>query len=66
VLVELDFPRRKEQPDDLKAANRALAKEFDITGYPTVVILDAEGKELGREVGYGGQPAQEYLASLKK
>jgi protein disulfide-isomerase len=66
VLVELDFPRKKEQSDDLKAANKALAKEFKITGYPTVVILDADGKEVSRKVGYGGQSPQEYLADLKK
>ena len=66
VLVELDFPRRKEQSDELKAANRELAEQFKITGYPTVVILDADGTELSRKVGFGGQTAQEYLASLKK
>ncbi len=66
VLVELDFPRNKEQSDELKAANKALAKEFKITGYPTVVILDADGKEVTRKVGYGGQSPQEYLAELKK
>ncbi len=66
VLVELDFPRRKEQSAELKAANKELAQQFEITGYPTVVILDADGKELGRKVGFGGQTAEEYLAALKK
>ena len=65
VLVELDFPRKKEQSADLKAANKALAKEFEIRGYPTVVVLDADGKELHRKVGYGGDSAKEYIAKLQ-
>jgi len=66
VLVELDFPRRKEQSEELKSANKALAKEFEIRGYPTVVVLDADGKELHRKVGYGGQSADDYIANLEE
>lgn len=66
VLVELDFPRRKEQSADLKKANKALAKDFGIEGYPTVIILDGSGKELLRKVGYGGGSAGDYIATLKE
>lgn len=66
VLVELDFPRRKEQSAELKAANKALSEEFKVEGFPTVIILDAGGKELHRKVGYGGTPAADYLAELGK
>jgi protein disulfide-isomerase len=67
VLVELDFPRKKEQSDELKKANRALAMEFKVEGYPTVVILDAAGKELYRKVGFrGGGTAEDYIADLDK
>jgi len=58
VLVRLDFPRHSPQPDDLKQANGALAQQFAVDGYPTYVLLSAEGKELGRQVGYAeGGPA---------
>jgi len=66
VLVELDFPRRKAQSEDLKKANKALAKEFGIEGYPTVIILDGDGKELLRKVGFGGGSAGDYIAKLKE
>jgi protein disulfide-isomerase len=66
VLVELDFPRKKEQSAALKKANRELASKFNIEGYPTVIVLDAAGKELHRAVGYGGTPAKEYVANLEK
>lgn len=66
VLVEADFPRRKAQSEELKAANAALSKQFKITGYPTVVVLDGAGKELDREVGYDGRDAAAYVAKLAK
>ncbi|MFN0069757.1 MAG: thioredoxin family protein [Limisphaerales bacterium] len=58
VLVEIDFPDKKKQSDDLKKANEALKKKYDIEGFPTYVLLDATGKEIGRQVGYlEGGPA---------
>jgi len=66
VLVEIDFPRKKEQSDELKKANRALATQYEIKGYPTVVVLDGSGKQLSKEVGYSGLAGKDYVAKLKK
>jgi protein disulfide-isomerase len=66
VLVELDFPRRTEQSEELKKANKALAQEFKVKGYPTVLVLNADGKELYRSVGYGGGTAKDYIAKLQE
>jgi protein disulfide-isomerase len=52
VLVELDFPRAKEQSVELKKQNQELAEKFGIEGFPTLVLLDSQGKELARNVGY--------------
>ncbi len=65
ILVEVDFPRQKEQTDDLKKANKALAKKYKIEGYPTVILLTAEGKELSKDVGYGGAKPGEFIAKLE-
>ena len=51
ILVELDFPRKKDQDAATKKKNEAAAKEFKIKGFPTVVLLDAGGKEYERLVG---------------
>ncbi len=51
VLVELDFPRSKPMPEELKAANRQLAQKYNVKGYPTMLVLSPEGKELARIVG---------------
>lgn len=66
VLVQIDFPRRKEQKEQLKKANRELAKKYDVDGYPTVIVLDSSGKQLEKTVGYSGASAKEYVAQLAK
>lgn len=48
VLVELDFPRRFQLPENIKQQNYGLAQAFKVTGYPTIWVFnltkDAEGK----------------------
>jgi protein disulfide-isomerase len=41
VLVELDFPRRTAQPDDVKMQNAQLQQVFGVRGYPTVWFVKA-------------------------
>jgi protein disulfide-isomerase len=55
VLLEVDFPNAKPQSDDVKKQNKQLSEKFKIEGYPTIIIMDGDGKELGRIVGYGGK-----------
>jgi len=66
VLVDLDFPRHKEQTEELKKTNEGLSKKFSIEGFPTVIVLSSEGKELKKVVGYDGQSAKEFVAELQK
>src|ERR1700688_1355019 len=46
VLVVVDFPRKKEQSEELKKSNDELKDKFKIEGFPTVIVLDGEGKQL--------------------
>ena len=64
VLVEVDFPRKKEQSAETKKQNEELQKKFGVEGYPTFVMLDKDGKQLGKHVGYlDGGPAA-FIAKL--
>lgn len=65
VLVELDFPQRKAQSATVKKANRALSDKYKIEGYPTLVVLDGEGRELGR-LSYEPGGTRPFLAKLAK
>ncbi|MGB7767456.1 MAG: thioredoxin family protein [Verrucomicrobiia bacterium] len=65
-LVLVDFPRAKPQDDALKQANRALANQYHVTGYPTFVLVNYAGNELGRQVGYAEGGPSAFIAELEK
>jgi protein disulfide-isomerase len=65
VLVELDYPHNKVQDNDLKKANAALKTQYDIHGFPTLVVLDKGGKEIGRQIGYSKGGPQVFIAKLE-
>jgi thioredoxin-related protein len=67
VLLELDFPRRKEQARELVTQNQELAARFGIEVFPSIIIIDAEGKKLGELLGYDpGNSVQSYIDQLEK
>jgi protein disulfide-isomerase len=64
-LVVVDFPNKKSQSDALKAANKALGEKYGVNGYPTFVVLNADGKEIGRQVGYAPGGPDAFIAKLE-
>ena len=48
VLVEIDFPKSKPLPATVQRANALLADSFRVQGYPTLVFLNSQGKEVHR------------------
>ena len=66
VLLDVDFPNQKKQTEEVKRANEALARKFDVQGFPTVIVMSPDGKELKKMDGYEGQSAEEFVAALKK
>ena len=65
VLVEVDFPNKKKQTTELKAANQALQQKYKIQGYPTIIVLDGEGKKVG-QLGYMPGGPKAFTAALDK
>jgi thiol-disulfide isomerase/thioredoxin len=66
VLVEADFPRRKEQSAELKRSNQALMEEYKVRAYPTFVVLDAQGKELFRHEGFHPGGPKAFVEKMKE
>ena len=66
VLVDVDFPHHKELPKAQKDANEALAQKYGVEGFPTVIVLNGNGKEVKKSVGYDGQSAKAFIAELQK
>jgi len=65
ILVEADFPRRKEQSAELKQANAALQRRFHIEGYPTIIVLNSDGQQIGT-MGYQPGGPQAFIAELAR
>ncbi len=65
ILVELDFPRSFQLPEATKKQNEELAKKFNISGYPTIVITSATGRKKG-ELGYVEGGPKAFIKALKK
>lgn len=65
VCVEVDFPNKKKLSAEQKKANDALAAKYKIEGYPTIIVLDGEGKKVG-ELGYMKGGPKAFIAELEK
>lgn len=65
ILLKLDSPRdkSKQTPEEIEQYKK-LSAEFKVSGVPTVILADAQGKPFVKMVGYGGQPADVYVKEL--
>ena len=68
VLVEIDFPRRKALPDKVRQQNERLAQQYHVadSGFPTVVLLNPDGRILGQLEGYGDEKSADVIAWIEK
>jgi protein disulfide-isomerase len=67
VLMELDFPLKKKQPEALKKANEAIQKQFKVDGFPTLILLAADGKKLGEvEIDLFDAKAKDLVTAIEK
>ena len=64
VLVEVDFPHKK-QPTALKKTNAALQAKYQVEGYPTIIVLNGDGKKVG-QLGYMKGGPKAFIAELEK
>ena len=66
VLVEVDFPRAKPQSVELRKQNQELAQQYQVQGFPTIVVLNGNGQKIWQYDGYfpGGPDA--FIAQLEK
>ena len=64
VLFLADFPQRTAQSDALKEQNQGLAKKYGIQGFPTVLLLKADGT-LIEQTGYQRGGPEKYVEHLK-
>lgn len=51
ILAEVDVPNKPKFSAEQLKKNQALCEQYNITGFPTVLVMNSEGKVLG---GFGG------------
>ena len=67
VLVELDFPRAKILSPEVTEQNHMLGRQFGIQVFPTIIILNSDGKKVGELQGYDPRAGKEgFIASLEQ
>ena len=64
VLFIADFPQSKPQSAKVRAQNKILASKYGIRGYPTIILVDIEGKVLGT-TGYKEGGPVPYIKHIK-
>lgn len=64
VLVELDYPQRKEQPEETQNYNRKILDKYAVIHFLTIILLDKSGNEIGR-TGYRKGGAAAYIEHLQ-
>lgn len=69
ILVDLDFPRSPENlakiPEALQKRDKELSETFEISGFPTVLLIGSDGEPYAR-TGYQQGGVEGYLAHLKE
>jgi protein disulfide-isomerase len=64
-LVMVDFPQLRPLPKKKAEANQAVAEKYKIQGYPTVLVMDGDGKVLAK-LGYMEGGPKAFIAELEK
>ncbi|MEY2465664.1 MAG: hypothetical protein QOD03_185 [Verrucomicrobiota bacterium] len=66
VLVDIDLPLKKPQPEALKQANLKLSDQFNANPLPCLILLDSDGKEVFRMEGYEGGSPKKFVAAFQQ
>lgn len=55
VFVEVDIPQKPVLPAEQLAENKAVAEDYGVSGFPTIMVLNARGQVTGGFLGDVGQ-----------
>lgn len=65
VLVKVDFPRSVPQSSEVKAQNEKLQKQHNVDGFPTLMIVDGNGKKVWEQSGYRPGGPDAFIKSVQ-
>lgn len=65
VLMKVDFPMKRSQPEQLRQQNRMLERMFKVTGFPTTFVLSPAGKPVYSFMAPNGN-VHDLIAQLRQ
>ena len=65
ILVEIDFPQSREQDEALKEQNERLRVSFGVEGFPTLFLVDSNGKPYGHIPNQPGITPGQFVAQME-
>ncbi|MCM8526181.1 MAG: thioredoxin family protein, partial [Lentisphaeraceae bacterium] len=64
VLLKIDFPQSKPLPEAEQERNEQLSEDYSIEGFPTVLLMDKDGRTFAK-TGFRDEGPAEYTKHLK-
>jgi len=62
VLLEVDFPRKKQLPEEIRQQNAGLQQAFQVQGYPTIWVFDMSKDPKTNQYGIDALGKTGYVA----
>ena len=66
LVLEVDFPRAKPQNAEVRKQNQELAQQYQVEGFPTIVVLNGDGQKLWQYDGYFPDGLAAFIVQLEK
>lgn len=66
VFVKLDFPMQHPLDPKTTQQNKDLQRKYGVNSYPTVIVIDSNGRRLGTPTGYQKMSGAEYAQHLQE
>lgn len=68
ILYKADFPRKTDSgiTEVQKIKNNELKSQFQVPGFPTVILLNSKGEVIGKQIGYNkAQTTEPHMKTIK-
>lgn len=64
VFVKLDFPTKTMLDPRITQQNKDLQQKYHVNSFPTIIVIDAHGRQLGSPMGYKQNTTPAQYAQL--
>lgn len=66
ILLELDFPRSFQVPENIRTQNANMQQSFGVRGYPTIWVFDADKDKKTQQYSFNALGKTGYTPTVKE